>query len=267
MPFRKLSKCHPDIVHLIYKVAEINKFCVIDYTILISGDDIDTFSGGLYNVRIKGLRNGQRISQNVVIKRHDDPETRSIFRESYKREASFFCKTVPRYLQIQHHFKIIEGLQIKFPNCIFASDEYDKESIVIMGLVEDRFKHHDRLEKTDLDHAILVVKYLAKLHALSFILEREKPEEFENIKLLYNKEVQYADPSHNSKPMKCFFDASVNVVSDPVAKEKLKELGNNILSILHNCTLPVPRYSVFCHGDCWNNNILFKYKVSIPGMA
>lgn len=105
------------------------------------------------------------------------------------------------------------------------------------------------------------MKYLANLHELSFALKNLNPE-FNKIKKSYDKDVQYSDPEPVFKPMQCFLDASVNVISDPVAKAKLKELGPNILSVLYKCTLPVPRYSAICHGDCWNNNILYRYKVS-----
>lgn len=261
MPFRKLSRCHQDVEALILKVAEIINVRDIEYVILIGDDDIDTYYGGIYNVKITGFKDDQKVIYYVVIKHHNDAQTRTVFRETYKREASYYTKIVPRYLEIQRNFKIIEGLKIKFPNCIFASDEYDKESIVIMGVAEDGYKLHERLQKMDLKHAILVMKYLAKLHAFSFIFEKTKPEEFEEIKQLCSKDVQYGDPRRQSKSIQCFYDASVNVVSDPVAREKLKELSPKILSILHKCTTSA-RYSAICHGDCWNNNIFYRFKVN-----
>ncbi|KOB79293.1 putative Juvenile hormone-inducible protein [Operophtera brumata] len=266
MPLRKISKCHMDFVEIIHKIAEELNLKNIEYVIKFGCEDIDSFHNGLYSVQIKGLRDGQIIKHCVVVKWQPDREVRSAIKEFYIREITIFQRVVPKFLEIQRHFKVIEGLRIKFPNCIFMSNEHDKETVAIMALLNGRkgYRVHDRFHKKDLNHAVLVMKYLAKLHALSFVLENSNPEEFDKIKKSYHKDGQYSDPERVSKPMKCFYDASVNVISDPVAKAKLKGLGPNILSVLYKCTLPVPRYSAICHGDCWNNNILYSYKGQRP---
>ncbi|KAG6456622.1 uncharacterized protein LOC115447648 [Manduca sexta] len=263
MPVRKKS-CSQDFVDLIYKIADIFNLNHIQYVVEFGTEDVDSFYSGLYKVQIRGYSGGQKIKQTVVIKWHPDQKLRVYYRESYKREYVVYRNLVPKFLEIQRDFKIIEGLKIKFPNCIFASTDVDKETIAIVGLQESGFRFHDRFHKLDFAHASLVMKYLAKFHALSFILAKKYPREFEEIRNLFHKDVQYCDPSHVSKNLEFYYDASVNVVSDPVAKEKLKALGSDILSVLNKCTLPVPRYSTFCHADCWNNNVLYKYKGNRP---
>lgn len=260
MPVKKLLKCPKDFVEIIYKIAAVLGLKNFKY---IGYEDIDSFHSGLFNVLLKGIRDGQQIKHSVMVKWQPDHVVRSAMKELYTREILVYQVIVPNFLEIQRRFKVIQGLRITFPNCIFTRDEKGKETIAIMSLRNkpNRFSIHNRFCKIDFSHSALVMKYLAKFHALSFVLENTNPEEFDKIKQSYLKDVQYSDPELASRSMQCFYDASVNVVSDPVAKAKLKELSPNILSVLYKCTLPVPPYSSICHGDCWNNNTLYRYKV------
>ncbi|KAJ8731326.1 hypothetical protein PYW07_004490 [Mythimna separata] len=182
---------------------------------------------------------------------------RACFRESYKREFIFYEQILPKLLEVQNKIKNAEGLKIKFPNCILACAEYDKESIAVQGLKEDGFKLRDRLFKANLDYVSLVMKNLAKLHALSFVLEKTNPGEFEEIARLCHEDVQYSKPGPAPKSMSSYYEASVSAVLDEVAKDKLDRLTPDILNVLYKCTRP-DSYSTICHGDCWNNNILYK---------
>ncbi|XP_052741503.1 uncharacterized protein LOC112055160 [Bicyclus anynana] len=112
----------------------------------------------------------------------------------------------------------------------------------------------------DFEHTSLVIRNLAKLHALSFALQKTHPEDFELIRSLCAKDIQYADPGSIPKCLISYFKSSINVISNPVAKAKLEDITPSILALLSKCSAPAPNYSTICHGECWNNNILFKYQ-------
>lgn len=259
MPFRKISRCQQNFIDLIYKLAELCNLELTDYVVEVGFEDIDSLFG-MFKVKLRGTRHGQKIRKIVLIKWHPESITRSSFRESYKREYIFYQHILPKLLNVQRRLKNIEGLKLKFPNCILASAEYGNETIAVLGLQAQGFRLRDRLHKADLDHVSLVMKNLAKLHALSFVLEKTNSSEFEEIIRLCHKDVQYSDPGAVPKIMRSYFDASVNVVVDSVARNKLKEIAPEIMTVLHKCTQP-NSYSTICHGDCWNNNTLFKHKV------
>ncbi|XP_039753345.1 uncharacterized protein LOC120628792 [Pararge aegeria] len=122
----------------------------------------------------------------------------------------------------------------------------------------------DRFQKIDFAHTSLVLKNLAKLHALSFALQKLYPDDFEMIRNLCAKDIQYADLESIPKCLISYYKSSINVISKPVAKAKLEDITPNILALLNKCSAPVPNYSTICHGDCWNNNILFKYQGKRP---
>ena len=260
MPPKKISRCHQDFIELIYKTAEISNMQLTDYVVELGCEEIDSFLTGMFKVQLKGIIDGQKIKKNIMIKWHPEPKMRACFRESYKREFIFYQQIVPKLLEVQNKIKNAEGLKIKFPNCILACAEYDKETIAVQGLKEEGYKLRDRLFKTNLDYVSLVMKNLAKLHALSFVLEKTNPKEFEEIARLCHEDVQYCHPGPAPKSMSSYYEASVKVILDTAAKDKLNRLAPDILKVLYSCTRP-DSYSTICHGDCWNNNILYKVKV------
>lgn len=258
MPVRKISHSHPEFISIIYKLADKCNINLRDYEVVYGCEDVDSFVRGIYKIRLTGNRDGQKIKIDLLMKWHPDPKTRASLREAYLREFVFYRHIIPQLLEIQRNFKNIEGLKIKFPNCVFASMEYDKEVLALQKICE--FSFCDRFHKMDLQHVSLVMKHLAKLHGLSFAFARSSPKKFREIKELCAKDVQYGDPGPVPSSMNSFYTASVNVILDTAIKKKLKEFGPNILTALYKCTQS-DNYSAICHADCWNNNVLFKYKV------
>lgn len=261
MRTRKISRPHADLIDIINKVAEISNLSNIKYVIEMGYDNVDGFVGGAHKVKIRGTRDKFKITKSVIIKWHPNPVDRACFRDAYRREIAYYKYIVPNLLDVQRQCNIIEGLRMKFSNCIYTSTEYNKESITILIDMKD-FCYMDRFYKIDLSHATLVIKNLAKLHALSFVLAKVYPKKIKEIQNICNKDVQYGDLKSIPSSLKSYFMASVAVVSDLSAKEKLTEVEPNLLRLLNETTSPIPNYSTICHGDCWSNNLIFKYHVS-----
>ncbi|XP_072948773.1 uncharacterized protein [Epargyreus clarus] len=261
MPMRKVSRVHQEFINIIHTAAEILAVKDIEFDIGYGYDDIDYFCGGIRKVKVKGMKYGGKIKMCLIVKWHPNPVDRKCFREYYRREYIFHTIIVPELLNIQNNLKI-EGLKMKFPNVVLASIDHDKETIVMQGIEGLQFL--DRFQKMDFEHASLVARNLAKLHALSFVLKLQHQDKFDEIKKLCENDVLYSDIENVSTTLVCYFNTSVDVVSDPIAKNKLKEFEPNVLSVLNKCTAPDKNYSTICHSDCWTNNVLFKYQGTKP---
>lgn len=259
MRVRKISQLQQDLVNIIFKVAKIVNLKNISYLIQFGTDEIDGFLSGLHKVNIKGERDGVSVKIGVIVKWHSNPVDRMCFRAAYQREYVFYQYIVPKMLQIQRNYKVIEGVRLKFPNCILASMEHDKETIVVNTLLEYRLLN--RFQEIDFVQSSLVIKNLAKLHGLSFAFENIYPEEFKTIQNLCWRDVQYSDIQNIPKSLYHYFKQSVNVVVNADIRRKLEAILPYISTLLSKCSAPVPNYSTICHGDSWSYNILFKYKV------
>ncbi|CAH2096155.1 unnamed protein product [Euphydryas editha] len=262
MRVRKISSLHRDLVDIIGKISVITNIKKIEHFIVFGTDEIDCFLGGLHKVVIKGIRDGAKVKINVLIKWHSNPKDRVYFRSAYQRECVFFRYIVPSMIELQNTYKIIEGLKMKFPNCILAKMEDGEETIVIY--LDNEFKLLSRFFKLDFSHSSIVLKNLAKLHGLSFVLQKTSPDVFENIRNLCGKDIQYAAPENIPESLVYYFKESLKVVSNSEFKAKLEEISPHILEILSKSTAPVRNYSTICHADCWTNNILFKHQGKRP---
>lgn len=260
MRVRKISSLEQDLVDIIGKISDIINIKKIKHLVVFGTDEIDCFLGGLHYVIIKGLRDGAKVKIRVLIKWHSNPIDRIHFRSAYQRECVFYRHIVPRLVELQQNYKIIEGLKIKFPNCILADMEDNDEKIVLH--FNNDFKLLSRYCKLDFSHSSIVLKNLAKLHGLSFALQKTSPNDFENIRNLCDKDVQYADPENIPELLFDYFKESLEIVDNKEIKAKLEEISPYILELLSKSTAPVKNYSTICHADCWNNNILFKYQVN-----
>lgn len=260
---RKVSRCHQDLVQIIEKAAKIINIHDIEFIIHYGCDDVDSFFSSLYVVKIKGSRDGLKIKKNILIKWHVDQKQRACYRNLYQRDYMFHNKIIPKFLEIQENFKVIEGLKMKFPNCIYACIDADQEVIILADVMMNRwgFRMHSRYMKIRLDHVTMVMKNLAKQHALSFVWQLTYPEEFEEIKEILIKDVQYSELDKIPNSMKYYYDTSVNAVSNPVYKERLEGLSPHLLTVLKSVA-STTHFSTICHGDCWSNNIAFKHQVA-----
>jgi hypothetical protein len=258
---RKISRGPPEFVNIINEVASLSSIKNFEHVIQFGSDDVDSFADGLYKVRLCGYRDGQKIRKSYVIKWHSEPKRRNAFREAYKREILFYQTIVPNFIEVQNKFNVIEGLKMKFGNCVFASARWDKEVLVLCN-PQYEYTFHDRLRRLNLDHVSLVMKNFAKQHALSFALEKSQPGIFQSIKNSCCIDVQYSDTSTIPKSIISFYNASVKVVKDDIIRKKLQSCASDLWLILNRCAMPKSKeHLVICHGDCWNNNTIFKYQV------
>ncbi|VVC89213.1 unnamed protein product [Leptidea sinapis] len=230
------SSVSKDLLKIIHKIAEVKNVKDIQFNSFSDFSDIDSFASGLYKVIIKGKRDGIKIRIKILIKWHTKVADRLCFREAYRREYMFVTKVLPIFLHIQRTYMTNEGLKVKFPNYVLASIDYNEEVIVVHIL--QNYKLLNRFYKMDFAHASLVIRSLAKLHAFSFIAAKLFPRDFEEIKRLFDNDVQYSDLNNIPNSLEWYFNASVSIIFDSEIRLKLQHISNKISLILNRCTAP-----------------------------
>nr|CAI5855347.1 unnamed protein product [Callosobruchus analis] len=152
-----------------------------------------------------------------------------------------------------------------YPKCYKCLKVYKKDVIVLENIKSSGYQLHDKLKCMNLSHTKTVLQEYAKLHALSFALENQNPELFstlldgctEDLFLDFLKKPKYQQSINDS------LQQGVNILKkydgdDLAAKyARITTDGvNRVIELLEEKN----DQRVINHGDCWNNNFMFKYK-------
>ncbi|XP_059487603.1 uncharacterized protein LOC132203661 [Neocloeon triangulifer] len=177
------------------------------------------------------------------------------------KENEFFQKLLPFF---QKHVTF----EVPVPKCYFSRFDEDKfvNSLVIMeDLQVQGFITRDRLEFMNERELFLVMPALAKLHAASLIAEEKSGIDLKQFCQFHDEALWTLDEEN---PAYKWLQSSIDTIID-VAKSSEKfadRIGKNehkLARAFEEARLlfrPSGKYrNCVCHGDIWNNNLMFKY--------
>ncbi|CAK9824807.1 hypothetical protein ANTRET_LOCUS2914 [Anthophora retusa] len=243
----------------------------------------DNYTSMLYRVRAKGRKqvtNSKWINYECAIIYKVLPQSRER-REAFKsellfqNEVAFYTHVWPALDKLQTNGrKVFSGVAKIYAARI--------DLIAMEDLQERGFKMADRRKGLQLDHLKRALKALAGFHALSLTLRETRPEEFARL----------TDPNGGQGIQEALFrienedwyrqyyhvaaNNAIRMVSDSLPEHmehKRDEIMGKLRAFLNDdiffrtmselASMQGP-LTVFCHGDCWTNNILFKDNLVRP---
>ncbi|XP_045598758.1 uncharacterized protein [Procambarus clarkii] len=184
-------------------------------------------------------------------------------RKSFKREDACLAEIVPRMNKILKELGLRE---IGIAKTYYTSCETGKELLLLEDLRTRGFKMFDRRRGMDIPHARLVLTELGMLHAASLLLERILPEH----DITKAWQVFEDDWMNDGEAKKMFGAMSRNQLEGAaLIMEKVPNYGHVVdwinkiketsVDIFMNSFATSSDFGVLIHGDCWNNNLLFRY--------
>lgn len=203
----------------------------------------DGFVGLMLRVTIKGKKNDKEEELKVLCK---IPPMNKIRREQFNsieifsREILMYNNVLPFLKKFQESkgIKESEGF-FNFPKCYFAGQNKEMDdAVVIMEDLRDKdYGMADKFVSIDVPHAKLVMEGLGRLHALSFALKLQQPEE---VKKLMFKDV-LTEMMHRQEFIQMFenyFDQVIQALQpdETVLHEKLVKYKANIIDELNFLT-------------------------------
>lgn len=177
----------------------------------------------------------------------------------FLKEAEFYIKLLP---QLNGVLREHELSPLAVPECHYGTLEKKKELIFLEDLRPRGFKMFDRRKGLDVAHASLVLKELARLHAASLLLQKKDPE-YSKDTLLHRGWINMTeDGSAIIKMLEGVMDTGILIMKKVGGYESSVTWAESTKSKLREIfekQMEPCKHQVICHGDAWNNNLLFKY--------
>lgn len=222
------------------------------------------------NRLVKGVQEESELVLIVKLPPENKARREQMGMNVFEREVTVYNEILPMFQK----FQLDKGLKpgqgfVSFPKCYFASYDKEKdEAVIIMEDIRKKgFKMLNKYKTIDFTHATAVLETVAQFHGLSLAMKDQCPGIFEKFKGMKDA---MADGLVNDM-MKSMTIASCEKAIGALEpheeniKQKLRAFSENIIEIVTTSTngeLSEP-YTVINHGDCWTNNMMFKYEVCL----
>lgn len=161
----------------------------------------------------------------------------------------------------------------KIPKYYGSVKTKGKEKIILEDLTKQNFRMHDKTKALNKQQYEFIFQTYSTFHAISHAFREIYPEEFARLKSLTNPKLRLSDDKHIPPEVEGFVQ-HIRKCCDYVSSLFTKEDEEDILRKFKKATdvgalaiLKGTTYKgdtpVLLHGDCWSNNLLFKYDVRI----
>lgn len=141
-------------------------------------------------------------------------------------------------------------------------DEEREAYVLIMeDLKSKNFEMWPKEKIAPLDHQLILMREIGKLHAISFAMKDQRPNEFDEYKQLSDTFSVIVLHGRLKAFMNRSIDRAAGVLKNPVHKQMMQRFRNTYIKIVDEF-LNGPsskEFGIVGHGDCWNNNFLFQY--------
>ncbi|PSN39643.1 hypothetical protein C0J52_23421 [Blattella germanica] len=224
----------------------------------------DNYLSDMFRVSLKTKENGRDNNISLIIKCSPQEENTQKFVSElnmFWREYQALKMVVPKFHnQLE---TVAPGKYQPFASSCLIHQNIDKISVIVLDdLKTQGFKMANRLLGFDLQHCILVLKILARLHAASASLYEKDPS-FTDV---FNKK-----PTVDNKRTRDFFSDLLISLADEIdtwkEDKEYKQYSQRLRNCVPTCGEKMKEalqfsdqgINVFSHGDVWVNNIMFRY--------
>ncbi|XP_042227323.1 uncharacterized protein LOC121869809 [Homarus americanus] len=243
--------------------AQLNSWSVKDFT-----QKGDNYANVVTSVSVSYSIHGKDQSVSYVVKintKHNvDNEMDFFIAILFKKEAEFYEEIMPL---LNSELTSVGLRELRMPTWFHTHCEDGQDMIFLENLRPQGYQMFDRRKVMDVPHATLVLQELARMHAASRLLQARTPDEefcdqFKYIKTTWTNFCDTAKEMVNN-----FFASTICNAEEMLHKVKGYELAEQWMAknktdtagVIERHLIRDPKFDVICHGDCWNNNVLFRY--------
>lgn len=183
--------------------------------------------------------------------------------EAFARECIFYNEIAPLFLKFQRDRGLSDEETFHvYPKCYRAIHGEEFSVVVLEDLRSKGFTMWPKRKANNIHNVRKVIGELAKFHAISFAMKDQSPEtlkKYEHFKDSFTYMYKSEIIKNATEDM---WKSIIENFENSKQKSVYGEIVKDIYKYLRSCSddsVPT-KYFVLGHGDCWNNNILYKFK-------
>ncbi|CAG9794069.1 unnamed protein product [Diatraea saccharalis] len=244
----------PTVEKSIIRIVQKEGF--LDYKVDIR--DISTDGGNylanLQEIEVKGKTKSGEKEIDLFIKNKLQTESCPIpIDEAYEREAFFYNELAEIYNELQEKANVPVEERLEIAK---SYKESNSDATILENLAKKGYKTWSRFEPISQQFAEISIKELAKFHALSFALQRKRPEYFESKIKTIKHLMELSSEWENYLGDVCAATASFLENEGYEKGLKVKFFSKIIENYKLLVNPPDTLSTCLCHGDFRPNNIM-----------
>ncbi|KAJ8931402.1 hypothetical protein NQ314_015689 [Rhamnusium bicolor] len=235
----------------------------------LSNFDLETNSGSIKGdgylgiITTADIKNGKNKLNLILKSAQDNEELRKMapVRDIYLREIYLYNKIFPEFDKFQRENGLLNGFS-GHAKIYGSCDKQNEECLVLENLREIGYKLWNRKVPMNSEHVGLVFAEYGKFHAISLAMNTKEPEMYK--KLSENLGNVFKNSAANGLLQKMQQFVLENgfkaVKGNNLATHALEKFSVNLEGFLNDDLEVFEDQLVITHGDCWCNNMMFKYE-------
>ncbi|KAF7273067.1 hypothetical protein GWI33_014194 [Rhynchophorus ferrugineus] len=252
-----IAKHQEDLEKILRGIAENLNLEHYNVSKDVSTDFADGFTSLFCTSQLKDEDNGK--TYTIAIKKapvYNQFDYKILFRN----EESFYKKVFP----FMESFQQEAGIKEPFNNIakFYGSDSENNVHIALENLKEAGYIMHNKKEYLDQNHLEYIFKLYGKFHAISFAIKHKNPEKYRELTGSLNDIFQVLNELLLGGCQTSLTGSLKALDAESETYHKVKDLIDNVKERFNTACSYKGEYSCVTHGDCWSNNMLFKYSES-----
>lgn len=182
----------------------------------------------------------------------------------FGRELHVYLELFPELIRFQQEKGLSDADSfLSFPK-MYAC-EIDPENNNFVLVMEDlrpkRYEMWPGENVIPLEHALLVLRELGKLHGISFALKDQRPEQFAKYQQLTDNTFSLCVRGKFKSFTNGAIERAIKVLNNSEHRKLMENFRKTYATTIEEILVgeSSKEFGVIGHGDCWNNNLLFQH--------